>query len=268
MGLNSNCENRCSVLFHSYIISNDIVVDLISILPHPTPRFVITDKKNKKQNKTNNQTTKQKTTTKKQTKPKKPKRLCFLTGAKFEFPTISDTFKATRNATVTVPFILNTEDCGDNLDRNFSIAVAKKKERSGGIFTDLCKILVDDSESCVPFREKVCTCENEKGRYSLTKTVDLSDETLWRWKTSNGNIASDRKIQFVVECKFVCMYGYVYGCVHVCVRELGRFFVYAMSFFQYLLLSWVICLLLCPWPLGLLSLKGRRCIFVTPTAIP
>ena len=60
MGLNSNCENRCSVLFHSYIISNDIVVDLISILPHPTPRFVITDKKNKKQNKTNNQTTKQK----------------------------------------------------------------------------------------------------------------------------------------------------------------------------------------------------------------
>ena len=142
--------------------------------------------------------------------------------------------------------------------------MAKKKERRDVIFIDFCKILVDESGSCVPLREEVCMCEIEKGRYSLTKTVDLSDETFWRWRTSNGDIASDREIQFVVECEFVCMYR----CVCVCVRELGRFFVYAMLFFQYLLLSWVICLLLYLWSLGLLSLKGRHCIFVTPTAIP
>ena len=213
MGLNSNCENRCSVLFHSYIISIDIVVDLISILPHPTPRFVITDKKNKKQNKTNKQTTKQKTTTKKQTKPKKPKRLCFLTGAKFEFPTINDTFKATRNATVTVPFILNTERCGDNLDRDFTITVAKKNERTDGIFTGFCKLLVNETGGCVSFREEVCTCEKE-GRYSLTKTLDLNDETLWRWSASNETIASERRIRFIVECEFVC---FVCVCVCMCV---------------------------------------------------
>ena len=137
-----------------------------------------------------------------------------MTGAKFEFPTINDTFKATRNTTVTVPFILNTEGCGDYLDRDFTITVAKKNERRGGIFKDFCKILVDENGKCVPFREEVCSCEKEKGRYSLTKTVDLSDETLWRWRTGTEAIASERKIRFIVECEFVC---FVCVCVCMCV---------------------------------------------------
>ena len=81
-------------------------------------------------------------------------------------------------------------------------------------------------------------------------------------------------------CDFVCACVCVCVCVCVCLCECvcarGCVFVYAMLFFQRshnnyfqcLLLLRVICLLICLWPLGLLSLKGRHCMFVTPAVIP
>ena len=49
------------------------------------------------------------------------------------------------------------------------------------------------------FRGENCKCEEEKGSYSLTKTIDMSDETVWRWRTSDGIIASEKMMQFIVD---------------------------------------------------------------------
>ena len=32
------------------------------------------------------------------------------------------------------------------------------------------------------FREENCKCEEEKGSYSLTKTIDTSDQTVWEMR--------------------------------------------------------------------------------------
>ena len=121
--------------------------------------------------------------------------LIFWTGAKFEFPDTSGTFKATKNARVTLPFLLNTERCKKD-DLEFTISIAKK---DNGIFSDFCKLVLLNDGSCVSLLGENCKCEAEKGSYSLTKTIDMSDETVWRWRTSDGTIASDKMMQFVVD---------------------------------------------------------------------
>ena len=113
----------------------------------------------------------------------------------FEFPGISGTFKATKNARVTLPFLLNTERCNKDY-LQFTISIAKK---DNGIFSDFCKLVLLNDGSCVSFRGENCKCEEEKGSYSLTKTIDTSDETVWRWRTSDGTIASDKAMKFIVD---------------------------------------------------------------------
>ena len=119
-----------------------------------------------------------------------------------------------------LPFLLSTKSCPkDALELTISIA-----KKDNGIFSDFCKLFLYSNGSCVSFRGENCKCEEEKGSYSLTKTIDMSDETVWRWRTSNENIASDKTIEFIVhcECVCVCVRACVRACVHACVRVDGR----------------------------------------------
>ena len=65
------------------------------------------------------------------------------------------------------------------------------------MFSDVCKLVLNSNGSCRSFQN--CKCEEEKGSYSLTKTIDMSDETVWRWRTSDRTIASDKTMQFIVD---------------------------------------------------------------------
>ena len=94
---------------------------------------------------------------------------------------------------VTLPFLLNTERC-KKFDHQFTISIDKK---DNWMFSDVCKLVLYSNGSCRSFRN--CTCEEEKGSYSLTKTIDMSDQTTWRWRTSDRTIASDKTMQFIVD---------------------------------------------------------------------
>ena len=67
------------------------------------------------------------------------------------------------------------------------------------MFSNFCKLVLLSNGSCVSLPEGNCKCEEEKESYSLTKTIDMSDETVWRWRTSDGTIASDKTMQFIVD---------------------------------------------------------------------
>ncbi|KAK7105942.1 hypothetical protein V1264_017258 [Littorina saxatilis] len=116
-----------------------------------------------------------------------------ITGAKFEFPTLTNpnSYTAERGVQIALPFELDTHNCTD-LPETSTITVSK---RTGDLFVEVCKLLAKRDGTCFSFRPEECVCWEEKGRYALSKIMDKSDITLWSWTIGNdGQIAAERNI--------------------------------------------------------------------------
>ncbi|KAK7479611.1 hypothetical protein BaRGS_00029160 [Batillaria attramentaria] len=117
--------------------------------------------------------------------------------ASFVFPHVQSdgilTVKQDDN--MTLPFSLETKDCG-TLDQ-FKITVSKKNSDTD-VYVDFCDV-VHDNGSCVRSLQNGCSCLEGQGKYQINKIVDLTDNTVWVWLTSNG-IAAQTYLNVRVLC--------------------------------------------------------------------
>ncbi|XP_070203112.1 uncharacterized protein [Littorina saxatilis] len=118
--------------------------------------------------------------------------------ARFEFPTLGDSHdhNVVVGSQLNLPFALDTSKCRFNAE-TYTITVGKLDNKHN-ITHDVCKMLIARSGKCFSFRPEECMCAEETGQFSLSKVVDKSDETVWKWKVSNEHIAMEREIRFVL----------------------------------------------------------------------
>ncbi|KAK7465151.1 hypothetical protein BaRGS_00037681 [Batillaria attramentaria] len=113
---------------------------------------------------------------------------------RFVFPTLTNNVVTAKEGdTVTLPFSLENNTCGEN--GTFKIEVTKEDSKTGPL--TFCDI-THGNFSCV-HASAGCSClEGGAVSYQLTKTVDRSDDdTTWQWKTTN-EMAEAKYITFNV----------------------------------------------------------------------
>ncbi|XP_070203120.1 uncharacterized protein [Littorina saxatilis] len=119
--------------------------------------------------------------------------------AEFEFPTRNnpDSYTVKLGAQINLPFKLDFANCDENISDSYTITVIKEN-KAQQIVTDVCKMVINSTGICYNFRPTDCVCKDEHGFFSVIKTMSASDESLWKWKVNDKEIAADRVMRFEI----------------------------------------------------------------------
>ncbi|KAL8618502.1 hypothetical protein ACOMHN_000647 [Nucella lapillus] len=108
---------------------------------------------------------------------------------KVEFPTAKDgVITVLENQNVAIPFSLNSDQTCQSV-----IITVSKMNKTNNIFMNFCKL-----RGIQPVRKEMCKTEPGHLNYSVTKLIDRSDETSWRWRVTHDGDNSDTTVRLRV----------------------------------------------------------------------